>query len=128
MVRHSPPLDEVRPVLRCDLLRDVSPGHPDVYDPPLVSRMDQFILSPPLPVCCVLLGSLPVDPAHQARKGNPEQKRHKDDGANNVVLQELEDSPDANVINEIPDSDNVLIGFLTLAFVAESLEAWGAIW
>lgn len=127
VVRYRPPLHQVCPVLGSDLLGDVPPRHPDVDDPPLISGMYQFILAPPLPVRRVLLRSLPVHPAHQAGQRNPEQERNEDDCANYVVLEKFEDSSDADVINEIPDSDNVLVGFLTLTFVAESLEAWSAI-
>lgn len=89
--------------------------------------MDQLVSPSPLPVSCVLLSSPPVHPAHQARDGDPEQKGDEDDRTDNIVLEELENRADADIIDEIPDSDNVLVCFLTMAFVTKSLEARGPV-
>ena len=121
------PVHQVRPVLWSHGVRGVPLWDAHVDDPSLVVRMDQLVLPPPLPVGCVLFCSFPVHPAHQARDRDPEEQGHDDHRPHHIVLQELEHCADADVVDKVPDPDNVLIGFLALALVAEPLEARGAI-
>ena len=98
-------------------------AHPHVDDPPLVVGVDQLVLPSPFPVRGVLLRTFSIHPAHQAGDGDPEEQRHNDHRPDHVVLQELEHCADADVVDEVPDPDDVLVGLLTLALVAESLKA-----
>ena len=89
--------------------------------PPLIVRMNQLVCPLPLPVCSVLLGSFPVYPGDEARDRNPEYQGDHYHGSHHIVFQELEEAAHADLVNEIPDPDNVLTGFLTEPLVTESL-------
>ena len=93
----------------------------------LVIWMNEFISPLPLPVRSILLSSLSVNPRYQAGDGDPEDQGNNNDCAHNIVLEELEEAADADLINEVPDSDNVLTGLLAHALVAEALEAGCAV-
>ena len=55
---------------------------------------------------CYLFGSLSVNIGYETRDGNPEEQTRNDNGAHDVVLQELEDRVQVEVVDEIPDSLN----------------------
>ena len=71
---HSVPVDEIASVLWCSFFcREIAFGHAHVDNPSLVLGMDQLVLAAPLPVLSVLVSSLTVDPADEARYWDPEQ-------------------------------------------------------
>jgi len=123
MMCGSVPVYQVWSVLRGYLLCCVAFWNSHVNDSSLVVRMDQLVSPSPLPVSSVFFSSSSVYPANKTRDRDPEQEGDKDNRADNIVFEELENGADADVINEIPYSHNVLVCFLTMAFVTKSLEA-----
>jgi len=121
-------MNQVWPVFWGHLLCSVSLWYSHVYNPSLIIGMYQFISASPFPVRGIFLGSPSVHPAHQTGYWDPEEKGNEDDGTDNIVLEELENGANADVIYEVPDSDNVLISLFTMAFVTESLETRRAVW
>lgn len=110
-------------MFRGHLLCRVAFWYSHVYDSTFVIGMNEFVSSSPFPVSCVLLRSSSVHPAHQTGDGDPEEEGDEDYCTHNIVLEKLENCTDADIVNEIPDSNNVLVSFLTMAFVTKSLEA-----
>ena len=61
-----------------------------------------------------LFSSLSVNVGDETRDGDPEKEADDDDGADDVVLQELEDGVEVEVVDEVPDPlDHVLHRSLT---------------
>ena len=50
-----------------------------------------------------LFSSLSVNVGDETRDGDPKEKADDDDGADDVVLQELEDGVEVEVVDEVPD-------------------------
>ena len=123
IVSHCP----VDQMLRRARVQAVLLRHPHVNDPPLVVGMDQLVSPLPLPVRGVLLRPLAVYPADQAGDGDPEYQGDHDHRPHHVVLQELEEAAHADLVDEVPDADDVLTGLLAHALVAEALEARGPV-
>ena len=98
-------------------------GNSHVDDPPLVVRVDQLVRPLPLPVGGILLGPLPVHPGDEAGDWDPEYQGDHYHGPDHIVLQKLEEAAHADLVNEVPDPDNVLTSFLAESFVTEALEA-----
>ena len=97
--------------------------HTQMNNPPLVARMNELILPPPLPIGGRLVRPLPVHPADEAGQRHPEQERDKNDGADDVVLQELEDGGEGDVLEDVDDANDVVrVGLLALPQVAETLQ------
>ncbi len=97
-------------------------GDAQMNNPPLVTRMNELILPPPLPVRRRLVRPLPVHPADEAGQRHPEQQRNKDDGADDVVLEKFEDGGEGDVLEDVDDAHDVVgVGLLALPQVAESL-------
>ena len=118
----------VHEMFRCARLQGMFLSYSHVNNPPLVVRVNQFISPLPLPVCSILLGSLPVYPGDEAGDGDPEYQGDQYHGPHHVVFQELEEAAHADLVNKVPDPDNVLAGFLTEPLVAEPLEAGSPVW
>lgn len=128
MMRRCVPVHQVWSMLWGHLLGGVSFWYSHVYDPTLIVGMYEFVSSPPFPVSGVFLSSSSVHPAHKAGYWDPEQEGNEDDCANNIVLEKLENCTDADVIDEVPNSDNVLVSLFTMPFVTKSLKTWSSVW
>ena len=115
-------------MFRCAWLQGMFLGYSHVNNSPFIVRMNQLVRSLPLPVCCVLLGSLPVYPGDEAGDGDPEYQGDHYHGPHHIVFQKLEEAAHADLVNEVPDPDDVLTGFLTEPLVAESLKAGSSVW
>jgi len=96
-------------------------------DSSFIMGMNQFVCSLPFPVSCVFFSPLSVDPTYQTRDRNPEDQGDDDHGADNIVLEELEEAAHADLVKVIPYSDNVLTGLFANSFVAKALEARSSI-
>ena len=114
-------------MFRCAWLQGMFLGYSHVNNSPFIVRMNQLVRSLPLPVCCVLLGPLPVYPGDEAGDGDPEYQGDHYHGPHHVVFQELEEAAHADLVDEVPDADDVLTGLLAHALVAEALEARGPV-
>ena len=98
-----------------------------VYAPALVSWVDELICTLPFPVSGILFSPSSVYPADYTRNRDPEKKGNKYDSSNNIVFEKFQEAANTDVINEVPDSDNILICLFTLAFIAKALKAWCSI-
>ncbi len=92
-------------------------------NPPLVAGMNELILSAPFPIGGRLVRPLPVHPTDEAGQRHPKEKGHKDDGADDVVLEKLEDGGEGDVLEDVDDANDVVgVGLLTLPQVTETLQ------
>ena len=115
-------------MFRCSRLQGMFLSYSHVNNSPLIVRVNQLVSSLPLPVCSVLLCSLPVYPGDEAGDGDPEYQGDHYHGPHHVVFEKLEEAAHADLVNKVPDPDNVLAGFLTEPLVAEPLKAGSPVW
>ena len=123
VVRHWP----VDQVLRGGGVQAVFLGHPHVDNSPLVVGVNELVRPLPFPVGSVLLRSFPVNPADEARDGDPEDQRDHDHSAHNIVLEELQEAAHTDLVYKVPDPHDVLTCLLAHPLVTEALEAWCAV-
>ena len=114
-------------MFRCSRLQGMFLSYSHVNNSPLIVRVNQLVSSLPLPVCSVLLCSLPVYPGDEAGDGDPEYQGDHYHGSHHVVFEKLEEAAHADLVDEVPDPHDVLAGLLAHALVAEALEAGRAV-
>lgn len=128
MMRRCVPVHQVRSVLWGHLLGGISFWYSHVNDSTLIVGVYELVSSPPFPVSGVFFISSSVYPANKTGYRDPEQEGNEDDCANNIVLKKLENCTNADVIDEVPNSDNVLVSLFTMPFVTKPLKTWSAVW
>ena len=119
MMRRCVPVHQVRSVLWGHLLGGISFWYSHVNDSTLIVGVYELVSSPPFPVSGVFFISSSVYPANKTGYRDPEQEGNEDDCANNIVLKKLENCTNADVIDEVPNSDNVLVSLFTMPFVTK---------
>ena len=115
-------------MLRSCWIKTVFLGDSHVDNSSFIIWMNKFVRPLPFPVSGIILRPLPVNPTDKTGDRNPEDQGDNDHSSNNIVLEELQESLNGEIIEDLPpDVYRILTSLLTLTLVTETLEAGSSI-